>query len=287
MSYRLAALTLVACLASNTACQLAPRVPNSSGSENAVIVGQIVTDSQSARLLQAAGGECPNIVVTINGNPVDVVFDDDCAFLIDSVQPAELVEVRVELVDLGVAGTVELSDVLEGELIEILIEPGDSSLAVVVDRRATPTSSNGLPVQIEGNNVSIKVPAGLFAQDLTVRGNRFTLVGEAGEDCADSNGWTEIDGSVLVFGNKATFRNIKFNGPVELYGNSAKFINCCFGGELLVFGNNTQIGNRGPGNRGGDKDDDKDDRDRDRGRDRDDDKDDDYDDDDDDDDDDD
>ncbi|MDO8632176.1 MAG: hypothetical protein Q7R41_16965, partial [Phycisphaerales bacterium] len=135
--------------------------------------------------------------------------------------------------------TIELSNVLDGELVEILIEPTDVSLAVSVERRTTPEPSDNLPTVVEGDDVSIRLPAGRFVQDLTVMGNNFTLVGEAGDGCGDVGGWTVIDGKVVVTGNNATFRNILFSGLVELRGNNSRFINCCFGDELVVFGNGT------------------------------------------------
>jgi hypothetical protein len=207
----------------------------------------------------ASGEDCPDVAVTLNGSPVTIEFDDDCAFAISDIAPSELVELRVELVDQGIAGTIELSDVAEGELIEIIVTPGDDSLSLAVERRTTPDPSDELPIEIDGNNVSIKLGAGVYDQTLTVRGNHFTLVGEAGESCDDPNGWTTITGDVDVDGNKATFRNIRFEGNVELRGNKAQFINCCFGGSLVIFGNKADID--GDGNDDGDDDDDDDDHD--------------------------
>jgi hypothetical protein len=202
----------------------------------------MVTSAETARLLTAQAGECPDVQVSVNGMPVTIDFDDGCAFVIDDVQPAPLVEVRVALVDLGVAGTITLRDVGERELIEILVEPTENSLTVSMERRTTPQPSDGLPAMIDGNNISSELSAGVFAQNLTVSGNNFTLVGEAGQSCDDRTGWTVIEGEVLVIKNNATFRNILFAGPVELRGNNARFINCCFGESLLVFANNADFG---------------------------------------------
>jgi hypothetical protein len=199
-----------------------------------------VTSPETAPQLTAKVQNCPEVLVSINGAPVGIAFGDDCAFVITGVQPSTLVEVRVELVDLGIAGTVELSDVHDGELIEILIEPTDVSLTVSVERRTTPEPADDLPVVVVDNDISIRLPAGRFVQDLTVMGDNFTLVGEAGEGCGNTSGWTVIDGEVLVTGNNTTFRNILFGGLVELRGNNARFINCCFGVELVLFGSGTE-----------------------------------------------
>ena len=64
------------------------------------------------------GSDCPEVIVTLNGVPVTIVFDDDCGFLVTGVEPTELLELRVELPNLGVIGSVEISDVGDGELIE-------------------------------------------------------------------------------------------------------------------------------------------------------------------------
>lgn len=241
MYYRAAVLALVISMALSGGCGPQPLSSGATGNTKAVIVGQIST--QNAKLLNLMqDGACPDVLVSINGSPVDIMFGDDCSFLIDQIQPAALVELRVELVGLGIAGTVELSDVLEGELIEILVEPTDDSLTISVLRRTMPDPAMVLPEIIEDNNVSLSIPAGLYEQGLEVRGNKFTLVGEAGEGCDDVDGWTEITGEVVILGNAATFQNIKFSGPVELHGNAARFINCCFGDVLEIFGNAVKIG---------------------------------------------
>jgi len=93
---------------------------------------------------------------------------------------------------------------------------------------------------IREDDVSILLLAGLYDQTLTVTGDNFTLVGEAGDDCG-SGDWTLIAGKVVVNGDNATFRNISFGDPVEVYGSNVRFIHCCFGGELVVFGDETNI----------------------------------------------
>jgi hypothetical protein len=125
---------------------------------------------------------------------------------------------------------------------KILVEATNDSLSVSIERRTTPDDVDDLPETIVDNDVSIQVGAGIDEQDLTVLGNNFTLVGEAGEDC-DVEGWTVIDGTALINGSNATFRNIAFAGTVEVRGNSPRFINVCFGDALVVFGNNVQVEN--------------------------------------------
>ncbi len=244
MIHRYVGFAAVVCLALNhVGCAKAPSSSSGGGAANgtkaAAIVGKIATSSETARLLTASVQSCPAVLVSVNGAPVSIEFGDDCAFVITGVQPSALVEVRVELVDLGIAGTIALSDVLDGELIEIRIAPTDVSLTVSVERRTTPQPSDNLPAVIADDDISIRLPAGRLVQDLTVMGDNFTLVGEAGDGCSDAGGWTVIDGKVLVTGNNATFRNILFGGVVELRGDNARFINCCFGDELVVFGSGT------------------------------------------------
>jgi hypothetical protein len=184
---------------------------------------------------------CPEVIVNLNGTPADIVFEEDCSFLISDVQPSDTVVLTIEVPDQGISGTVELADVVEGELIEILVQVGPNSLAISVERRAEPEPADELPEVIEENNVTILLPAGLYEQTLTVLGNNFTLVGEAGEGC-DEGDWTVIDGEVRIEKNNATFRNVTFNDTVEVLGNNARFIHCCFEGALVVFGNNLEIG---------------------------------------------
>lgn len=245
MSYQKVALAAVAVASISLGCTNIPLLSDESSGGAAAIVGRVVVPGGSAKLLSASGRECPEVRVSVNGTPVSIDFDDDCSFVIDGIQPAELVSVRVELVDLGVAGTIELLAVADGELIEIAVEPRSGSLTVAIERRTKPAPSGDLPSNIEGNNVSIRLPAGTYDQALSVRGNNFTLVGEAGSTCDTADGWTVITGDVTVKGNNATFRNIRFAGSVTLQGNNARFIHCCFGGRLIVFGNNTDIGDTG------------------------------------------
>jgi len=213
------------------------------GGNSAVIVGSLVGVGVAAQgAMQAADAGCPDVIVTLNGSPADIVLEDDCTFLISDVQPAENVVLRIELPDQGISSTIELDDVVEGELIEILVEAGFNSLGITVVRREEPVPVDGLPEVIRDNKVTIFLPAGLYEQPLTVNGNNFTLVGEAGDDCTHpEEDWTAIDGKVVVNKNKAIFRNIAFLAAVEVRGNTAQFIHCCFGGALMIFGNNTDI----------------------------------------------
>jgi hypothetical protein len=253
MVLRIICLLAVGLLTLPSAC-----VPGASvGSAQATILGRVVTSGGNVRTLSAIGGACPVVAVTVNGTPVSIDFDEDCSFAITDVQAGPLVEVRIELVDLGVAGTVELTDVLDGEFIEIEVEPRNNSLTITVKRRATPVPSGDLPTVISDNNVNILLPAGTFDQDLTVLGNNFVLTGVAGESCDDPTGWTVITGRVVVEGNNAVFRNILFEGPIELRGNNARFINSCIGDELIVFGK--MKGSHGNGHHHDDDDDNPDD----------------------------
>lgn len=214
---------------------------NAESDSAAAIVGRIVSADGSGKAYVAENGVCPEVRVSVNGSPVSIEFDNNCSFVISGIQPSPLVEVRVELVELGVAGTVEISGVAANELIEIIVQPGNGSLTVTVVRRATPNPMDALPQIIDGNNTSIRLQAGLYEQGLIVNGNNFTLVGSAGENCGDQSGWTVIIGDVLINGNNATFRNIMFLGDVTLSGNNTHFINVCFGGQLIVFGNNADF----------------------------------------------
>lgn len=195
MNYRLLIPVLAACLAFIGGCGPSPSPSDATGDTKAVIVGRVATSAQSAGTFSAQNnGVCPDLLVSVNGSPVNIEFDDDCSFLIGEIEPAEFVEVRVEVVDLGVAGTVELSNVLDGELIEILVETDDDSLTISVERRTTPEPCDSLPEIIYANNVSIRVEAGLFDQGLEIRGNNFTLVGEAGDDGRwDDHDWDDDD----------------------------------------------------------------------------------------------
>ncbi len=239
MRLRLAILAVVLPVV-NSGCVVDPSL--SGGGDGAAIVGRIVSPDGSSKLMSLMqGSDCPEVEVTLNGVGVTIVFDDDCSFLIRDIEPAELLELRVELPELNVAGTAEIGDVIDGELIEIEVAVSDESLSIGIVRRVEPGPPGGdLPGVVTENNVSIKIDEGVYEQDLTVLGNNFTLAGEAGEDC-DDDGWSVIDGHVQVNGNNATFRNIAFEGSLEVRGNNAKFINCCFNGQLIVFGNNVGI----------------------------------------------
>lgn len=241
------ALSALIFAALNSGCVTETLLTGGTSSQGAAIVGSISASGATGKALAfSSSTECPEVVVTLNGSPADIVFDDDCSFVIENVAPAELVSLRVEIPSLAISGTVELKAVTDAELIEILVEVGDDSLAVSVARRAKPTPGDELPQVIDDNNVTIELPAGTYTQDLTVDGNNFTLTGAAGAGCDSPDGWAVIDGNVVVNKNNATFRNIMFVGTVEVRGNNTKFINCCFDGVLVTFG-------KGHGNDGDDE----------------------------------
>ena len=217
-----------------------------SATGSAAIVGRVVSGGGVGKFETSAQLACPDFIITLNGSPATVTVENDCSFVIDDVQPSASYVLEVELVALGVTGTVELTNVAEAELIEIEVRAEENSLTIGVVRRATPDPVNDLPGVIDDNNVEIFLLAGTYEGDLTVDGNNFTLVGEAGEDCNDE-GWTTITGDVVILKNNATFRNVRFEGSVEVEGNNTNFINVCFDGQLIIFGNNTDFDDDGNG----------------------------------------
>ena len=85
---------------------------------------------------------------------------------------------------------------------------------------------NTLPDLITDNNVKICLKSVVYDNQLTINGNKFTLIGKAGNNCADDSG-TILSGVVTINGNNATFKNIKFESNVRENGDNSKFINCC------------------------------------------------------------
>ncbi len=247
--------SLVLAVTFSTLSLLAGCGRNQAGSAtgSAAIVGRVVSGGGVGKFETAAQLACPDFIITLNGSPATVTVEDDCSFVIDDVQPSASYVLEVELVALGVTGTVELTNVAVAELIEILVQADDDSLTISVVRRATPDPVDDLPGVIDDNNVEIFLLAGTYDGNLTVDGNNFTLVGEAGEDCVDE-GWTTLTGDVVILKNNATFRNVRFEGSVEVQGNNTNFINICFDGQLIIFGNNTDFDD----DENGDDDDDND-----------------------------
>jgi hypothetical protein len=90
-----------------------------------------------------------------------------------------------------------------------------------------PPSTGAFPEIINENNVTISIKAGEYYQGLTVYGNGFTLQGEKGLSCIDQSGWSIIKERVIIYGNNAKFKNIKFLSPVIEKGNNTTFIDCC------------------------------------------------------------
>lgn len=237
----------------------------------AVIAGKIVSSDGSLKQLQ----DCADVIISLNGVPANVDFDDDCEFVVTGVAPTEMLMLRVEIPALGVSGTIEIDDVAAGELIEIEVEATERRLSIDVLRRAHVDTAGNLPDVITRDDVHIRLGAGTFTQNLTVHGDDFVLVGEAGDNCL-APGWTELDGNVLVTGDDATFRNIAFTGDVTVTGRHVRFINSCINGHLVRFGVGSDLNNHGDDDddddrqgddnddQGGDDDDDDDDDDGDR-----------------------
>ena len=232
MRARLAMLS-IALLTSIVGCSDDGAVGPDGSANGAVITGRIISADGSSKLAQTT---CSDAVVKLNGIPATVDFDDDCGFVVTGVEPTELLEVRIELPELGVSGTVEITNVTAGELIEIEVESTDERLSISVLRRAAFEPSDELPPMITRNNVHMVIGSGDYSQDLTVRGNNFGLLGESGGSCG-AEGWTVISGDVLVLGNNAIFRNIAFTGDVRVMGSNSRFINTCFDGTFVRFGN--------------------------------------------------
>jgi len=84
-----------------------------------------------------------------------------------------------------------------------------------------------LPGSVTANNVKICLEPGAYNNRLAIERNNFTLIGTAGSSCS-SGGWTELKGPVVINGNNATFKNIKFSGAIDEKGNNTRFINSCY-----------------------------------------------------------
>ena len=219
---------------------------------SAVLLGQLASSAPIDVTQPDLVGECPNVAVSINGSPATLELGESCDFLIRDVPAVEQVEITVVLPDQGIVGSIELTNVEDGEILALEVISGFDSLSLAVDRRISPTVEEVLPEIITENDVGLSLPAGLFDQDLTIDGNAFSLTGEAGAACSIENAdpvggeegveviieedWTTIGGTVQINGYGAIFQNIKFLGPVEVRSKDASFINCCFGGDLLIFG---------------------------------------------------
>ena len=84
-----------------------------------------------------------------------------------------------------------------------------------------------LPKLVSDNDVKICLKSGDYYDDLTVNGNNFVLIGEAGYDSGDDDK-TIIYGDVTINGNNAIFKNIHFKGKIYKNGNNIIFKNCSF-----------------------------------------------------------
>jgi hypothetical protein len=85
-----------------------------------------------------------------------------------------------------------------------------------------------LPSWVTDNNVRLCLNSDIYPNSLTVNGNNFMLIGEAGNDCENDTYWTIVSGNVTINGNNVTFENIKFTGEIVENGNNIIFKNCCF-----------------------------------------------------------
>jgi len=83
------------------------------------------------------------------------------------------------------------------------------------------------PVLINGNNVKIYLHKGDYTNNLTINGNNFSLIGDAGKDCEDIS-WSKLSGAVTINGNNTIFRNVELSGEIYEYGNNILFDNVCY-----------------------------------------------------------
>lgn len=187
-------------------------------------------------LAATAADSCPNIDVQVNGAPVDVQTGSACNLFLSALPTGDLtVTVTID----GIAGTINLTGVVAGEVVEVEVQAGEGRLNIDV-LRYTESGDSGLPAVVREDDVHLELPAGRYDQTLTVTGSGFQLVGEAGSDCA-SDGWTTISGAVVVRGNDASFTGIKFLGPVTVLGDNVSFTRVCFENRLLILGDSPDV----------------------------------------------
>ena len=184
---------------------------------------------------------CPDQArIVVNENPTAIEIDPRCEFVIKNF-PTGNVFILIQVNNL--TGTFNFENVEKGELVEIVVGAQTQSLSLSMVRRVKSTEAGILPVSIKDSDLNLRVPPGLFEQNLTVDGENFVLSGAEKEqsDSCSNDGWTTITGKVSINGNNATFRDTRFLGEIEVGGNKVRFINSCIRENLLILGNESAL----------------------------------------------
>lgn len=195
-----------------------------------MIVGDVNSTSSSALTRDVDSDTCRDLRISVNGEPMLLAFGDECDFMIPAIPTGEItLDVEVE----GIRNSIHITEVADNEIVELAISTANDGLSVSVSRRirASENDDSSLPEVIEHDHVTVFLQEGVYSHKLNVNGRDFTLIGSfqnEAEDC-DSGDWTSIDGNVIVSGDNAVFRNIRFDGNVIVVGKRPRFINCCFG----------------------------------------------------------
>jgi hypothetical protein len=197
---------------------------NDGDDETVAVANASATALVTGRVDASVSGD---IRIFVNDAPRFVVLAPDRSFVIRDV-PSGDVTLTCEVG--GVRGSIPISGVKPGELIEIAVRV-DVSVVITVSGRSpstepprTPTEPSGTVLEIRKNNVRYVLNAGTYTREIVILGNNVVLLGSAG--CSNR---TILTGSLTVRGNNALVQDVELRGSAIVSGNNARFQDSCSG----------------------------------------------------------
>lgn len=202
----------VLCFAGAVACGTEP---------SPVVVGQVSSLEQG--LLPSA-----EIDIEINGDPRVIPVDRDETF---TVHELPLGELRFTAEVEGIKGTMEVYDVLPGEVIEVGVEAGPGSLEMRVVRRdpwspEVDVLPNRGPVYIHSDHVVHHLEPGEYDGDIVITGDHVTLVGPDYYGCR-RGGRAIVKGDLIVDADHVRIVNVHVEGRTAIHGDHVRVFRSC------------------------------------------------------------
>jgi hypothetical protein len=175
-------------------------------------------------------GPLTKLQVEINGDPRVIDLDETRGFAVQDLPTGEL-HFRVDIE--GITGSLDVHEVLSGEVIEIGVAAAPGLLELRVRRRdAPPIEQEPLPVEtagaleIHGDHVVKHLGYGNIEGDVIITGDHVTVIGPDYYGCREG-GRAVAEGDLIIEGSHVRVINLEVEGRTVIHGGHVKIYEPC------------------------------------------------------------
>jgi hypothetical protein len=171
-----------------------------------------------------------NVKVHVNGQPRTIEVAPDQSFMVRDVPTGD---VTLDCDDDGVTGTVVITGVQQGEVIQVTIKKeGDVIVIVIVQRQGSSEpprdvdDPDGDALVITADHVCYFMKPKTYHRDIVIKGDEVSLIGATHDTCVLDDR-TVLKGKLTVAGNDDRVLDVELQGGLVITGQDAHIEETC------------------------------------------------------------